>query len=369
MCLGHMIEELHTVDSDSLTDSEVSERVLGLRRLIEAAQAEELRAVGAFEARKLHKTDGAYSTGAWLRTHTDLSRYEANSLERHARIIRTRPMLGLALDTLGATKLRTMLRYVTFRLGDAYAAAEPTLLEEVAKLDTDETATVMRWWAQRVDQDGREPKSWDHNEVDLEDTYQGGWHLRGGFDPETGAELAAALDAEAEAIYRAGGTDGEIPTLGRRRAMALMEIIRRNLNPDHTDTQVPPTVMVSVTLDDLLKRTGRGDLVGTHEKITSETIRRLACDANIHRIVTDGASEILDLGRTVRPHQHALRPSEPQGRCANASAAQQDRQQPDGEAERRSEAPELADNTADGGSPGPPTDNSSSTNPTARPSA
>ena len=116
----------------------------------------------------------------------------------------------------------------------------------------------MQWWARRVDQDGREPKSWDDNELDLKTTYEGGWHARGSFDPETGAELAAALDSEAEAIYRAGGTDGQRLSLGRRRAMALMEIIRRNLNPDHADTQVPPTVMVSITLDELLKRSGHG---------------------------------------------------------------------------------------------------------------
>ena len=256
--------------------------------------------MGVFEARKLHKTDGAWSTGAWLRSHTDLGRHEANSLERHARIIRTRPLLGMALHTLGATKVRTMLRYVTFRLGDAYAEAEPVLLEQIAKLDTDETAKVMRWWACRVDQDGREPKCWDGNELDLKTTYEGGWVDRGNWDPESGAELAAALDAEAEAIYRAGGSDGQRLTLGRRRAMALLEIIRRNHNPAHTDTQVPPTVMVSITLDELLKQSGRGDLIGTHEHVSSETIRRMCCDANIIRIVTDGASEILDLGRTVR---------------------------------------------------------------------
>ena len=76
------------------------------------------------------------------------------------------------------------------------------------------------------------------------------------------------MDAEAEAIYRAGGTDGQQLTLGRRRAMALMEIIRRNLNPAHADTQVPPTVMVTITLDELLKRSGRGDLIGTHEHVS-----------------------------------------------------------------------------------------------------
>jgi len=295
-----MIEELQQLDPDSLTDAEVTELVLSLRRVAETVEATQLRAVGTFATRKLHKTDGAYSTGAWLRSHTDLGRHEANSLERHARLVRTRPLLGMALDTLGATKLRTMLRYVTFRLGDAYAEAEPVLLEQIATLDTDETVVLMRGWAQRVDQDGREPKSWDDNELDLQTTYEGGWHARGSFDPETGAELAAALDAEAEAIYRAGGTDGQQLTLGRRRAMALLEIIRRNHDPAHADTQVPPTVMVTITLDELLKRSGHGDLIGTREHVSSETVRRLCCDANIIRVVTDGASEILDLGRSVR---------------------------------------------------------------------
>jgi uncharacterized protein DUF222 len=253
-----------------------------------------------FEARKLHKADGAWSTGAWLRSHTDLGRREANSLERHARMIRTRPLLGMALDTLGATKVRTMLRFVTFRLGDAYAEAEPVLLEHIATFDTDQTVVFMRGWAQRVDQDGREPRSWDDNELDLQTSYQGGWHARGSFDPETGAEIAAALDAEAEAIYRAGGTDSHVLPLGQRRFLALMELIRRNLDPGHSDTQVPPTVMVTITLDELLKKTGRGDLIGSHDHVSSETVRRLCCDANLIRVVTDGASEILDLGRTVR---------------------------------------------------------------------
>ena len=113
-------------------------------------------------------------------------------------MVRTRPLLGMALDTLGATKLRTMLRYVTFRLGDAYAEAEPVLLEQVAKLDTDQTVVLLRGWAQRVDQDGREPKSWDDNELDLHHTYQGDFRLGGGCDPESGAELSATLDSEAE---------------------------------------------------------------------------------------------------------------------------------------------------------------------------
>src|SRR5690349_13350811 len=115
MCLGHMIEELRGIDPDALSDAEVVELVQEVRRLQEGGEALALRAVGTFDARKLHATDGARSAGAWLRSHTDLSRFEANSLERHARMIRSDPMLSMAVDRLGATKVRTMLRYVTFR--------------------------------------------------------------------------------------------------------------------------------------------------------------------------------------------------------------------------------------------------------------
>ena len=87
---GHMIEELQAVDPDSLTDVEVTELVVGLRRVAETVEATQLRAVGAFEARKLHKTDGAWSTGPGAVPHRS-GAAEANSLERHARIIRTRP--------------------------------------------------------------------------------------------------------------------------------------------------------------------------------------------------------------------------------------------------------------------------------------
>jgi hypothetical protein len=82
--------------------------------------------------------------------------------------------------------------------------------------------------------------------------------------------------------------------------MALMALIRRAINRDLADTQVPPTVMISIDLDDLLKATGRGDLLNTGEHIDAETARRLACDARITRVITGPDGEILDLGRTTR---------------------------------------------------------------------
>jgi hypothetical protein len=300
MRLDGLVDDIGAVDPDSMDDAALAEHLLQVTHAREALEAAQLRAMGAFEARKAHKADGAWSAASWLRERSGLSRTESNSLERHARIIRTRPLLSQALDGLGAPKVRTVLRYTTSRTMEAFAEAEATILEEIGQLSVDETATVMRWWARRVDQDGRQPRSWDHNELDLLQTLDGAWSLGGGLDTLTGAELEAALDAEAEAIYRAGGTDGVRLGPAQRRAMALMELIRRSLDPGKADTAVPPTVMVSIDLDDLLKATGQADLIGVDEHLDPETVRRIACDAGITRIINGPRGDILDLGRSVR---------------------------------------------------------------------
>src|SRR3954451_17392491 len=98
MCLGHMIDELQGIDPDAMSDGEVTELMVDLRRVMEAAEAASLRTTGAFDARKLHAADGARSAGAWLKAHTDLSGYEANSLDRHARMVRSDPLLSMAVD-------------------------------------------------------------------------------------------------------------------------------------------------------------------------------------------------------------------------------------------------------------------------------
>ena len=168
-----MVDELHGLDPDAMSDGEVAALLVAVTQVTEAAEAAQLRTMGAFEARQAHKADGAWSAAAWIRERSHLSRSESNSLQRHARIIRTRPLLAHALDTMGAAKVRTVLRYTTFRTMEAFAEAEATILEEIGRLDVDETATVMRWWARRVDQDGRKPKSWDQNEVDLQQDLRG----------------------------------------------------------------------------------------------------------------------------------------------------------------------------------------------------
>jgi hypothetical protein len=65
-------------------------------------------------------------------------------------------------------------------------------------------------------------------------------------------------------------------------------------------------VGVTIQYEDWLAKTGHG-LSSQGSTLSGEAIRRLCCDADIHRIVVKGQSEILDYGRGERLFNRALR--------------------------------------------------------------
>ncbi len=128
----------------------------------------------------------------------------------------------------------------------------------------------------------------------------GAGHLDGFFDGEATAILRDALEAVSDELYRSeqSAVDGQAPrTAAQRRADALMELVRRAMAAD-ADTAVTakPLVLVVMDLDTLEGRAGRCEL-GDGNPITPETARRLACDASVARVITNGPSAVLDLGQ------------------------------------------------------------------------
>jgi len=65
-------------------------------------------------------------------------------------------------------------------------------------------------------------------------------------------------------------------------------------------------LMVTISLESLMKDLGAGTIVGG-EPMTASQVRRLACEAGILPVVLGGNSEILDLGRTRRLFSPAQR--------------------------------------------------------------
>jgi hypothetical protein len=78
---------------------------------------------------------------------------------------------------------------------------------------------------------------------------------------------------------------------------------------DHQTTRTGghrrPHVNVTIGLDALTATTGQGSFDDA-TPITAADARRLACDANVHRVITRADGSILDYGRTTRIISAAL---------------------------------------------------------------
>jgi hypothetical protein len=107
-------------------------------------------------------------------------------------------------------------------------------------------------------------------------------------------------------------------TPAQRRADALVDVCRFFLERQACPpaTRHRPHVNVVLDYDDLLAR-GSGRLVDDGV-VDATTIARLLCDANVHRVVREGRSSVLDYGTATRT---VARPCGPRWCCATATAA------------------------------------------------
>ncbi len=268
--------------------------------LMDRFNAKLLAAVGEHDAAELWRNDGATSMTAWLRHHTRQSGRQAAGCAKTARRLRALPVTaGASRDgVLSGGQVQAIVANLTDRTVGLFARHETQLVPELARLSVHDTSIAMQDWARRahaVVGDGPEPVSPERS-LHLSRVLDGRRELSGSFDPEGGAVIATALR-----MAQTGDLDGE-PARGpaQRRADALVDVCRRFL--DHQQQRRGgrhrPHLNVITTLDDL-QRQGPGRLVdGTI--VDPATVGRLACDAGVHRVVTDGRSAILDYGTTTR---------------------------------------------------------------------
>ena len=129
----------------------------------------------------------------------------------------------------------------------------------------------------------------------------------GDLDPETGQTLLSALQAVMDTDAKSR-REPELRNPAQRRADALGEICRTWLDSSGRPAILGerPHVVVTLDLEALEGRAGRSELQDWGP-VTPATARRLACDAKVSRVITDGASRPLDVGRSTKVVTPALR--------------------------------------------------------------
>jgi hypothetical protein len=268
--------------------------------LADRLNAKVLGAVGEHGAAELWRNDGATSMTAWLRHHTGHSGRDAARCTKTARRLRDLPVTAAAYrdGVLSGGQVQAIVANLKDRTVGLFAHHETELVPVLAALSVGETAVAMQDWARRADaalDDERDPTPPERS-LHLSRILDGRRELSGSFDPEGGAVIATALRLAATAD--AEGEPARSPA--QRRADALVDVCRRFL--DHQQTRRGgrhrPHLNVIATLDDLEHR-GHGRLVDG-SVLDAATLGRLACDAGVHRVITDGRSAILDYGTTTR---------------------------------------------------------------------
>ena len=147
-------------------------------------------------------------------------------------------------------------------------------------------------------------------------------NLFGKFDPERGSVLTALLDAGVEAMFHSGDKevpvecDASVQPNDHRRALALVALLQGHTNglggessPSSSPCPRPARAEIVVHIDyELLAGGVRESALGdprtcrtlNGSELTVETIRRLACEAEIIPLVLDGKSVPLDVGKSKR---------------------------------------------------------------------
>lgn len=134
--------------------------------------------------------------------------------------------------------------------------------------------------------------------------------LRGSLPTGAAASLVRLIDAYVESERRAGrdhAVDRRDPLVGvrsleQRRADALVALVaahvRAAVGPGLAGDR--PRIVVTLAEADLRRRAEQAGLLNSGEAIGAGELRRLCCDADLTPAVLGAASEVLDVGRTVR---------------------------------------------------------------------
>ncbi len=269
-----------------------SVEVLELLAERERIEAQLLQKFGAFAASGEWAADGVHNPTRWLIHHGRLSPLDAARLVRNARLVHHHDRTAKLLDSGDITSAHVdVIARAARHREECFDEHEDTLLDAASTLPVEGFRTVARRWRVLADDvlaDRDATHAFARRRLHCSVTFRGTVRIDGELDPHGGALVLAALDAHSE-------RDGTRPA-AQRRADALVRLAAGEHATVTIDVLVDADTLTGEFPGDLT--TARCDLprVGP---VAPNTIRRLACDALLGRILRSG-SEILDVGRRQR---------------------------------------------------------------------
>lgn len=324
MAIG-ALEALASLDVDTTAPRVLADEVVALFSLIDRLHGLALERLARVDAHGVAAHDAGTNTASWLRHRTGVPSGTASDLVRTARSLRstlTTTAQALRDGEITVQHARTTAR--TTRLVEertpeperaaAVDAVERVLLDVGRAVDAGSLGGFAQRVRQVVDPDGAlldANRAHERRWVSASKTIDGMVAIDGLLDPEAGAIVLTALSS---ALAPRGPDDHR--NIAQRRADALVDVCRLTLDHGALSSSggVRPHLLVTTPASalapvDMPKSTADSDVpeVAWTGPLPRETVRRLACDADVTRVLLDAESLPLDVGRSTRTVPHQIR--------------------------------------------------------------
>ncbi|HUQ38727.1 MAG TPA: DUF222 domain-containing protein [Acidimicrobiales bacterium] len=268
-----------------------------------AATARWIDLVSEFDRREVWLTWGCRSAAEWLSWQCGVAPGTARDQVRVARTLRELPATrqAFASGALSYSKVRALGRVATpeseaelvVLARHATAAQLERLLATYRRLDAaqEKEAALAAFEARRLD---------EHNDD------EGALIIRVRLTGDQADVVSEAIATKAQELWREERVvSAETPsaptrTVPQRRADAFVELVTGGASAD-------TEVVVHVDASAVVAQEGGGWTIGDSRAIDDATGRMLGCDAAIRAMVHGPNGEVLDLGRTMRLPNRAMR--------------------------------------------------------------
>ncbi|MPZ17200.1 MAG: DUF222 domain-containing protein [Luteitalea sp.] len=302
----------------------LGDAIAELSARIQAATYELLVLIREFDERACWNDGGCLSCAHWLSWRAGLDPGAAREKVRVARALARLPLISAAMERgeLSYSKVRALTRIAT-------PENESRLLGAVQGGTASQVERLVRAWrrADRLDEARETARRHQQRYLQTWVEEDGTLVIRGRLTPELGAVVQRALEAAGDRLFRESASDprddatAEV-TPGQRRADALGLLAESALASDLDRGTAGDRYQVVLHVDDDTLKADAGATAeqvvasdadqavlehvdGTH--VSSETSRRMACDAStvVMRHGPDGT--VLDVGRKRRSISPAIR--------------------------------------------------------------
>jgi hypothetical protein len=310
--LRSALEEFRGEEFADAHDARLLERLEELQRCAEMLEVERLRTLAELDRRRPWLADGLLSTTSWFVDQFRVSGGAAASDVRMARALdampRTRDALASGEISTSAARVLVAARETD---PEAFAESEELLLDAAGRHSVRELQRVLAHWRTACQSHRQlaldEDPLRERRRLHVSSTVFGMVRIDGDLDPETGETVLTALRSCVDADVRSGDTEDR-RSPAQRRADALGEICRRYLDSPDRPEVGGERPHVTLTLDVETLSSGAGAAEFDHTgPVSSETARLVACDASVGRVILNGKSEPLDVGRRTPVVPAALR--------------------------------------------------------------